>query len=278
MILDGFKFRDLLTRFLNKSRLEKYDMTICCIVKDENIYLKEWIEYHLKIGVQHFYIYDNDSKVPVSETLRETGLAEVATVINVSGRAKQVVAYNDCLIRNRANSKWIGFIDADEYIVPKSTKGDLRALLKDFEEFGGLGINWLVFGSNGHTKRTNLPQLQRFVMRSEESFPVNRHVKVIVQTKYVKRSIGAHLFSFVAPYSAVNEMGKKITTSYSDVSVEKIQINHYYCRSLEEYKDKVNRGLADTSRGRRQLDNFFDHDREANRVEDRTILNLLSTL
>lgn len=274
MIFDGFRFNDLLGRFRSSGHEEKYYLAVCCIVKDENEYLKEWIEYHLKIGVQHFFIYDNESVIAVSETLQALDLLKFTTVIKVYGKAKQVTAYNDCLIRNKRTSHWIGFIDADEFIVPKSTGGDLVAFLKDFEPFGGLGINWLVFGSSGHLKRTNRPQLESFLMRSEQNFPVNRHVKVIVQTQYVKRSIGAHLFRFIRPYFAVNEKGNEITGSYSDVSVDDIHINHYYCRSLEEYQDKVKRGMADTSKGKRGIEHFYNHDLESNKLEDRTILDI----
>jgi hypothetical protein len=278
MILGGFSISDLFSRFKTTNKKESFYLTVCCIVKDENEYLKEWMEYHLKIGVQHFYIYDNESKISVSETLSKIGLLQFATVIMVYGKAKQVRAYNDCLIRNRNCSQWTGFIDIDEFIVPKSTNGDLKGFLKGFEQFGGLGINWLVFGSSGHLKRTNRPQLESFLLRSEESFPVNRHVKVIVQSKFVKRSIGAHLFSFKESYGAVNEKGKEITSSYSDISVEKIQINHYYCRSLEEYQDKVDRGFADTSKRKRGIEYFHNHDIEANKIEDKTILEFLNRL
>ncbi|KAA6439138.1 hypothetical protein FEM33_12710 [Dyadobacter flavalbus] len=49
-------------------------LTICCIVKDENESLEEWINYHRKIGVQQFYIYDNESKKSVKQTLQKAGL------------------------------------------------------------------------------------------------------------------------------------------------------------------------------------------------------------
>jgi hypothetical protein len=32
---------------------------ICCIVTEEEAYLHEWIDYHLGIGFDHVYIYDN---------------------------------------------------------------------------------------------------------------------------------------------------------------------------------------------------------------------------
>ncbi|MCF2447702.1 glycosyltransferase family 92 protein [Dyadobacter sp. CY345] len=276
MIIGGFRIQDLIQRFTNQEKKQSYYLTICCIVKDENEYLKEWMNYHIKIGIEHFYIYDNESKIAVSETLKMLGLENYATVIKIYGKAKQVTAYNDCLKRRSAFSQWIGFIDADEFIVPKSTSGDLPGFLKDFENVGGLGINWLVFGSSGYIKRTLRSQLRSFLKRSQASFPINRHVKLIVQPRFVKRSIGAHLFSYKKGHFAVNEHFSQITSSYSDTSVDKIQINHYYCRSLEEYQDKVERGLADTSKRTRKMEDFHNHDREANAVEDRAILEILN--
>jgi hypothetical protein len=276
MIFGGFQIKDIVGRVIKKNRGDQYVLALCCIVKDEDEYLQEWMEYHLKIGVQHFFIYDNESKKAVSDTLKTLSLSQFATVLRIYGKAKQVKAYNDCLSRHKQSCHWIGFIDVDEFIVPKSTKGDLIGFLEEFRKFGGLGINWLVFGSSGHIKRTNQSQLESFLFRSETSFPINRHVKVLVQTKYVKRSIGAHSFSFIDSYSCVNENGVPVTGSYSDVSVDKIQINHYYCRSLEEYQRKIERGLADTSRRKRKIEDFHNHDLHANRVEDREILGILS--
>jgi len=275
IVFGGFRIRDILTKIVQKDRKEMYELALCCIVKDENEYLEEWISYHLKIGVQHFFIYDNESKIPVHKTLETLGLLQYVTVSNIYGKAKQIKAYNDCLTRYRKSCKWIGFIDVDEFIVPKSTNGDLIGLLKEFEQFGGLGMNWLVFGSNGHVKRTNQPQLQSFLLRSEENFSVNRHVKMIVQTKFVNRSTGAHSFSFLGSYCCVNENFVPISGSYSDISVGKVQLNHYYCRSLEEYYDKIERGLADTSRRTRRMEDFYNHDIHANKIEDRHILNIM---
>ena len=39
-----------------------YDLSVCAIFKDEASYLKEWIEYHKLVGVQHFYLYENENE------------------------------------------------------------------------------------------------------------------------------------------------------------------------------------------------------------------------
>lgn len=276
--ISGFTITDWLRRILFQNKTQSHIVSICSIVKDETAYLEEWIRYHQKIGVDHFFLYDNASKIPVVETLKKLGLSDCATVIKIHGRARQVKAYNDCLKRQRYSSQWIAFIDADEFIVPKSTNGDLKAFLKKFEQFGGMGINWLIFGSGGHTKKTNRPQVESFLLRSEVDFHLNNHVKMLVQPKYTKRCKGAHFFTFINGYYAVNEKYIPITSHLSDISIDEIQLNHYWCRSLEEHYEKVERGLADTTRRKRTIDEFFERERDANKLEDRAILDVINNL
>ena len=45
-----------------KPRSKKYKVAICAIFKNEALYLKEWIEYHKIVGVEHFYLYNNNSE------------------------------------------------------------------------------------------------------------------------------------------------------------------------------------------------------------------------
>src|ERR1700743_1978664 len=101
--------------------IPKYNLCLCCIIKDENAYLEEWIKYHLKAGVEHFYIYDNGSVIPIIDTLNDIKLSEYATVTKMPGKAKQVSAYEHCLKTFGKKCRWIGFIDTDEFIVAKTT-------------------------------------------------------------------------------------------------------------------------------------------------------------
>ena len=257
----------------NQQTDEVYDLCLCCIVKDENDYLAEWINYHLKTGVQHFYIYDNGSIVSIASTIKQLNLLPYVTVISMPGKARQVKAYWHCIQNFGKNAKWIGFIDTDEFIVAKTTRGNIVNFLKDYAQYGGLGINWLIFGSNGNVEKTGRPQLESFTKRSDESFSVNRHIKNIVQPQYVAAVMGAHHFAFKGDKYLVNENFIKVDGSFSDVSVSKIQLNHYYCRSLAEYDAKIKRGYGDTSK-KRTLDEFYYHDADSNKVTDTTILEL----
>ncbi|PWJ58991.1 hypothetical protein CLV98_103364 [Dyadobacter jejuensis] len=147
--------------------------------------------------------------------------------------------------------------------------------MENYRQFGGLGVNWLVFGSSGHLHKAEVPQLYRFLMRSDLHFLPNRHIKSIVQPRHVKAAYQPHYFRYKKGRFCINENGSPIVGYESEVSVDKIQINHYYCRSKEEYREKINRGRSDIEESR-SMDAFYAHDKDANVVEDRTILKVLS--
>ena len=41
-----------------------YDLAVAAIFKDEARYLKEWLDYHLLAGVEHFYLYFSSKYCP----------------------------------------------------------------------------------------------------------------------------------------------------------------------------------------------------------------------
>ena len=259
--------------FRKKPAADQYYLSVCCIIKDENPYLSEWMNHHLKVGVEHFFIYDNGSKRPVADTINELGFGDIATVNTIYGKARQVRAYGDCIKFYGQASRWIAFIDVDEFVNAKATHGNLPLFLKDYEPYGALGVNDIIFGSSRHLKRTNRPQLESFQLRAGDDFHENSHIKSIVQPRYVKSSFNAHSFTYVDGKFCVNENFDHIEGPYSDVSIQKIQLNHYYCRSFEEFEEKVKRGFGDTGKARK-IELFAHHDQRANEVKDTTILEL----
>ena len=97
-----------------------YYLSIAACVKDEGRYLREWIEYHLWAGVEHFYIYDNGSQDNTREVLDPYMQSGVVTyrywVAEIKSGGQQVRMYNDAAVRYRHCTKWLAFIDADEFI------------------------------------------------------------------------------------------------------------------------------------------------------------------
>ncbi|GAP22513.1 glycosyltransferase family 92 protein [Leptolinea tardivitalis] len=219
-------------------------LSLCLIAKDENTYLKEWLDYHILFGVEHFWIYDNDSTVPLAESISDYIQKGWVTCNTIHGKGRQLFAYDHCLQTYGHYSRWIGFIDTDEFILPKTGK-DIPEFLRDFEQYGGLALSSLFFGPGGNQNRPRCGQVAGYLMRTPEELSKNRSVKAIIQPEKVMFPVSPHSFMFREGYYCVNEQGSRVDTQYFPCSVQKIQLNHYYTRSAQEWKDKLSRGRGD---------------------------------
>jgi hypothetical protein len=96
---------------------KKYYISICLLAKNENDYINEWLEWHLNLGVEHFYIYDNDSTIPLINSINKDFL-QYCTIIDFPSPRKhtQKEAYKHCLDNYKQDNEWIAFIDGDEFI------------------------------------------------------------------------------------------------------------------------------------------------------------------
>lgn len=237
-----------------------YYLTLCSIVKDEDAHLREWIDYHLLAGVEHFVIYDDDSSVPVADSLAEYVAEGLVTVHTPPQPATQLGAYNDCIERYRTGfSRWIGFIDPDEFLAIR--KGDdLRVFLTHYEDNAGLAVSWVMHGSNGHLTRPRGGTLASYPRRLPLSDPANRHVKSIVQPDRVVAAMNGHSFVYYPGRHCVNEDGFPVNGMFSYHTVEKIQLNHYYFRSQQDFAEKMDRGDVRVSQEHDRVDKFrWDH-------------------
>ena len=104
----------------------KYFLPLLCIIKDER-YLEEFILYNHILCVEHFYIYDNESKNPITSRLKHPFFKKMCTIIPFPGKVQQIHAYHDCLEKVRNLTKWLMIVDGDEFILPKKHK-----TLRDF--------------------------------------------------------------------------------------------------------------------------------------------------
>ncbi len=71
-----------------------YDLAVVAIMKCEGHYVKEWLDYHLLAGVDHFFIYDNDSPDNQREVVQPYIDAGLVTYIDYPGQARQYEAYS----------------------------------------------------------------------------------------------------------------------------------------------------------------------------------------
>jgi len=165
-----------------------------------------------------------------------------------------MVSYEYCLRNYGQYNNFLAFIDVDEFIVLSNTSSSIPSILKIYEEYGGLVINWMIFGSSGFIKRppNGVSEYQYCATSCT--------VKSIIQPRHVLEVSGnPHWFVYRNKY-AVNENYIIVNESCSHESYQKIFINHYTTKSLQDFQNKIKRGKYSNSlaRGHSEMSYFYD--------------------
>ena len=257
-----------------------YDLAVTAIFKDEGHYLKEWLDYHLLAGVEHFYLYNNNSSDNYKEVLAPYVEANLVTLTDFPGKMMQYPAYEDAIDKYRFDCRYMAFIDIDEFIFPKTNQNIVEILddiLSSNPNAAGLGINWQIFGSNGQEAADySRGVLERFTRRApsdwqdSNGFPNNFFKKDINNPRLVRYCINPHYSYYFSEKFVVNSNGERMKPSNKPILSDKIVVNHYIIKSKEEFLLKRKKGRAETKSKVLPPEIFQIHDR--NEIFDEDIL------
>lgn len=145
-------------------------------------------------------------------------------------------------------------------------------ILSGVPQSASLSIHWQCFGSNGQEKADySRGVLERFTRRAPKDWAPpdgkgnglgNILVKAIVNPRMVKFFYNPHFAVLFEGLNSINE--NKETVAHSGrrpIAAEKIVVNHYQIKSLEEYMIKRQRGAADGNFREYQINKFNHFDR-----------------
>lgn len=207
----------------DKQHKFKYFLSAVAIIKNEGANLPEWIEYHRIIGIEKFYLYDNDSNDDTKKILAPYIKRGIVEYTFFPGDKQQIPAYNHFIKHYKKETKWAVIIDLDEFIVSK--KESLINFLSKQNGIAQILIPWVFFGSNGHITKPN----------------------GLVIANYTKRAKKPRLYKSIVNPRLVLDMECHKHIVYGKTifpKMDTIMINHYYCKSWQEYKLRANRGDA----------------------------------
>lgn len=245
--------------------------SICLIVHGDHAYIREWIEYYLLIGVDHFYITDNRSNPPLRDVLQDYIKRGVVTYRYDTRVSPQRLVYNECLQEHKKDSKWIAYFDSDEFLLLKKHR-TIKEFLKEYENFGSVSIAWLCFGSNGHIEKQ--PSIiNAYTTRVE----VSTYYKTIIQPTRVKSMNVHNVGKHEQGYYTVDEEKRVVRGERTNhQSFQIAQLNHYVLRSLKDYQDKMARGSAAGNPPRTMF--LFDVVNEKATIPDYELINRIKEL
>lgn len=237
---------------IDRSDKSKRDyLSVAVIVKNEARYLREFILFYMAVGADRIYLYDNDSTDDLLKVLAPFLSSGYVVYRRWPGRTVQTGAYRDAVRRTRRRTKWLALIDADEFLF--SPKGLLPEQLKAYENYPGVGVNWLMYGPNGHDRRPKgLVMDQYTTTLADYGAGINCHIKSVVQPKEVFCVFHSHYAVYKGKGYAVDENGAPLdnftTRAFSRKNNREVfRINHYVTKSLEDLREKCQRGYPDGS-------------------------------
>lgn len=208
-----------------------HEMCVCTMLRNQARFLKEWIMYHSHVGVQRWFLYDNNSEDDTDEVIDWLNYHNY----NVSRHdwpwiKSQESGFAHCALRARRRCKWVGFIDVDEFLHFPSN-ATLHDVLQNYTEpVGEIRTNCYNFGPSGLTRAPSKGVTVGYTCRMGAH---ERH-KSIVRPEALSPTLMnvVHHFRLKDGYEHVTQ----------DWPV--MVINHYKYQVWEVFKDKFYRRVA----------------------------------
>jgi len=123
-------------------------VSIVSVFRDEAKYLKEWIEFHLLVGVDKFYLVNNNSIDNFDEVLSTYILSGVVvlsnitieTINNAPGFKNEEIIVTEWLrkmneIVTSSNDDWVIHVSTDEFLFPTEKNNIKDVLINDTLEY-----------------------------------------------------------------------------------------------------------------------------------------------
>ena len=213
---------------------------ITTVIKNEHEYLDEWIKYHLDLGIDYIFIFediDSNSHKEITDKYDNVLLKNVTFLFNEKGISKihdlktrknanpQHIYFKGALnyIKKKYDFDWCFVIDNDEFITLEEGK-TLNDVLNLYSEYDAFLMQWKCFGANGYINKPD-------------------YEKGTVSTQYI-------------PSKECNWCKTDFSKDIEKPIFNNIYIRHYVTRFWEEWVWKTKtRGQFWTDT--RQLDVFF---------------------
>jgi len=239
---------------------------ICC-VKNEGVYVLEWLAHHRMIGFDDIVIYSNDCDDGTDELLDEAArLGLCRHFINQvpPGASPLPYAYEQHLKQHRRDGADVMMsLDIDEFLVIHLGDGTLKELLNALPDDADIAcFLWINFGAEPLTEWAAGNVTEQFMMAVPARKRINYCVKSLVYRPEKFTRMGSHHpQKYIAqdPIRAVNASGNPVPVApenynalYRDLrmlsnehgSRKFAQINHYATKTPDAFRLRRQRGRS----------------------------------
>ena len=173
---------------------------ICVIAKNEEKYIKDFCEYHLKLGFDEIHIYDNGTDIPINDKR-----IIIHPFRNIDCKTPQMLAYKKMLNNTTCDWDWCAFIDIDEFITLKPYT-NIHDYIKSIQiDTDCISMKEFVYGDDNKIfpDDISVPIYERLTKLSLN--PISPYLKYIV-----KRATGLYMLNPHIIFHKNNDISLKI--------------------------------------------------------------------
>ena len=238
-----------LSRNIKTNQINETKICICTLVKQENLYIREYLEHYKSYGINKIFLYDNndiDGEKPedVISDYINSGFVEIFKWRGQKGVAFQIL--NDCYKKHKYEYDWVMLSEIDEFIhLYNYTKVSTFLNEPKFNNCEVVHLNLVCHTDNEQLHYENKPVKERFPKIVPSSMPGGKtlEIKPILRghlnNTYINclhrgnmRAKDCDGFGHANKFSAIYSLEPDTTYYYYD---------HYYAKSTEEFAKKVKR-------------------------------------
>ncbi|OVA14321.1 protein of unknown function DUF23 [Macleaya cordata] len=225
---------------------EKYELCVCTMVWNQASAIREWIMYHAWLGVERWFIYDNNSDDEIKEVIEELNQANYNVSRQIWPWIKtQEAGFSHCALQAKKECKWVSFMDVDEFFYfPRPSARhpselgfpghhSLRNLVANFSSSTSIGEIRTACHSFGPSGLTSPPKQGVTVGYTCRLQSPERH-KSIVRPDVLHDSL----------VNVVHHFHLKTGYSYLNLQQSTAMINHYKYQVWESFRAKFFRRVA----------------------------------
>lgn len=218
----------------NQQNRKAHELCMCTMLRNQARFIKEWVMYHTKIGVQRWFIYDNNSDDDIEKVITFLQSAGYNVTWHLWPWVKtQEAGFAHCALHARGTCEWVAFIDVDEFFNVK-VKGGLQHVIWHYarpeNNVAEIRTPCYSFGPSG---LKDVPKEGVTVGYTCRLAGKERH-KSIVRPEALNHTLinVVHHFHLKAPFVTV------------DVEKDVMVINHYKYQVWKVFKEKFYRRVA----------------------------------
>nr|XP_004301840.2 PREDICTED: UPF0392 protein At1g27200 [Fragaria vesca subsp. vesca] len=219
-----------------------HELCACTMVYNVAKVLREWVTYHSRIGVDRFFLYDNDSDDDLGHVVRQLNREgfNITTTFWIWPKTQEA-GFSHAAVFGKSLCKWMMYIDVDEFVfapnawsqAPAPERHMLKSLIPKEPDIGQVSILCNEFGPSNQKTHPLEGVTQGYTCRRRLGRLQQRH-KSIVLLEAVEHSLLNMIHHFQI---------KKEFRSWQ-LSMEEAIVNHYKYQAWPEFQTKFRRRVS----------------------------------